>query len=152
MHASSKPSTHRHRHAEIPQYPDGESEGGFVSHARIREMYVGNAGEHREREERRPGETCTLSRQIAIAHESRSFILYSAQGTRERLDRSALQRVKREWNNARTRERERGTCLDAPREKSMSSVVNYDKCRDCDSAISEVPPTPVPSVAAGDRL
>lgn len=31
----------------------------------------------------------TLSRQIAIAHESRSFILYSAQGTRERLDHSA---------------------------------------------------------------
>lgn len=96
MHASSKPSTHRHRHAEIPQYPDGESEGGLVSrsHARShsRDVCRKRRREHREHEPREREEGLakrTLSRQIAIAHESRSFILYSAQGTRERLDQSA---------------------------------------------------------------
>lgn len=151
MYASSKPSTHRHRRAEIPQYPRTTVRGMYRAHIRAhsRDVCIGKHRAHREKE-RRDAFTLDSDR----ARVSELYSLFHAGKPRERLDqpdpasktRTELRKEEREGKRERRRERkwkrerERKTVKrylsHELREKSMSTAVNYDKCRECDAAIS----------------
>lgn len=170
MYASSKLSTHRHIAVQksLSTLNDGESEGGtYRAHIRAHSRDV-CMGKHHEHTERRTGETYAFTLDSDRARVSKLYSLFHAGKPRERLDQPApagrTRTEQRKEERERRKEKERKTVKrylsHKLREKSMSTAVNYDKCRECDAAISRyhavptMPPRgpPLTSVVLPDLL
>lgn len=110
-------------------------------------------GKHHEYTGRRTGETYAFTLDSDRARVSKLYSLFHAGKPRGRLDqpdpagrtrtskeKEGKKKRKGERGGKRLREREREIVKrylsHELREKSMSTAVNYDKCRECDAAIS----------------
>lgn len=160
MYVSSKPSTHRHHRAEIPPpYSDKENEGGtYRAHTRTSPRCMHRKASRGTPKEGSAGRTYAFTIDNDRARVSKLYSLFRADPFPPSpfpfplTARDWISRIQRKKNKNRTtegrgrRKRETGTVKrylsHELREESMSTAVNYDKCRDCDAAISEVPPTP----------
>lgn len=121
----------------VPRTTEKAREG--CSHSLVRRMHRKASRAHRER---RTGETYAFTLDSDRARVSKLYSLFHAGKPRERWDQSypagSTGTTREKGGKRKRKERKivKRYLSYKLREKSMSTAVNYDKCRECDAAIS----------------